>query len=132
MTKPIYFIVILVYNSANYLREAIERALAQISPYLEVIVVNNGSTDDGKIETIAKSYGGYIRYFFKENSGVSSALNLGIRQMTGEWLAWFSQDDLFAPIRAETALTIYAKRWPARAKLIATPVLKPCFKGFLR
>lgn len=99
--NPKVSIIIPVYNGSNYLGEAIDSALAQTYKNIEVIVVNDGSNDGGKTEAIAKSYGDKIRYFSKENGGVSSALNLGIREMTGEWFAWLSHDDLFSPDRIE-------------------------------
>ena len=91
---PKVSIIIPVYNGANYVSEAIDSALAQTYKNIEIIVVNDGSSDDGATEKIAKSYGDRIRYFAKENGGVSSALNFGIRQMTGEWFSWLSHDDL--------------------------------------
>src|SRR5690554_1481040 len=68
-------IVIPVYNGANYLHEAINCALAQTYLNVEVVVVNDGSSDDGETERIALSYGDRIRYFTKENGGVATALN---------------------------------------------------------
>ena len=56
-------------------------------------MVNDGSNDGGKTAWIAKSYGDKIRYIEKENGGVSSALNLGIEAMTGEYFSWLSHDD---------------------------------------
>ena len=82
--SPKVSIVIPVYNGANYLSEAIDSALAQTYSNIEILVVNDGSNDEGATERIAKSYGEKIRYFAKENGGVSSALNLGIREMHGE------------------------------------------------
>ena len=55
--RPRVSIVIPVFNGANYLRTAIDRALAQSYPDVEVLVVNDGSTDDGRTEAIARSYG---------------------------------------------------------------------------
>ena len=78
MLKPLISIVIPVYNGSNFLREAIDSALAQTYKNIEIIVVNDGSADDGETERIALSYGDKIRYFKKENGGVSSALNYGI------------------------------------------------------
>jgi glycosyltransferase involved in cell wall biosynthesis len=104
--NPKVSIVIPVYNGANYLREAIDSALAQTYKNIEVIVVNDGSNDGGKTEEIARSYGYKIRYFYKENGGVASSLNLGIREMTGEWFAWLSHDDLFSPNRIEEDMNI--------------------------
>lgn len=92
-TSPLVSIVIPVYNGSNYLREAIDSALAQTYPNCEVLVINDGSQDGGKTEGIARSYGSLIRYYSKENGGVSSALNYGIRKMDGEWFVWLSHDD---------------------------------------
>lgn len=94
---PKVSIVIPVYNGANYLREAIDSALAQTYENTEVIVVNDGSIDEGATDAIARSYGDKIRYFIKENGGVASALNLGIREMTGEYFSWLSHDDVYYP-----------------------------------
>ena len=98
---PLVSIVIPVYNGANYLREAIDSALAQTYPHIEIIVVNDGSKDDGATERIALSYGDKIRYFRKENGGSSSALNTGIINMKGQWFSWLSHDDLYLPEKVE-------------------------------
>lgn len=95
--QPLVSIVIPVYNGSNYLSEAIDSALAQTYENVEIIVVNDGSPDNGKTEEIALSYGDKIRYFKKENGGSSSALNFGIKQMRGEWFSWLSHDDLYYP-----------------------------------
>ncbi len=94
---PKVSIVIPVYNGANYLREAIDSALAQTYGNLEVLVINDGSTDDGATEAIALSYGDKICYLKKENGGVSSALNMGIQNMTGDYFSWLSHDDRYEP-----------------------------------
>ena len=94
---PLVSIIIPVYNGANYLNEAIDSAISQTYENIEVIVVNDGSDDNGATEKIALSYGGKIRYFYKENGGVSSALNLGIREMKGEYFSWLSHDDKYTP-----------------------------------
>lgn len=95
--NPKVSVVIPVYNGSNYLREAIDSALAQTYENIEVIVVNDGSNDGGQTETIAKSYGGSIRYFYKENGGVATALNLGIGEASGDYISWLSHDDLYYP-----------------------------------
>jgi len=97
MAVPKVSIVIPVYNGADYLSQAIDSALAQTWKNLEVIVVNDGSTDDGATERIAQSYGDRIRYISKSNGGVASALNVGIANMTGEYFSWLSHDDLYLP-----------------------------------
>ncbi len=94
---PLVSIVIPVYNGSNYMAEAIDSALSQTYENIEIVVVNDGSKDDGKSDAIAKSYGDKIRYFPKENGGSSSALNKGIAEMKGEWFSWLSHDDLYYP-----------------------------------
>jgi glycosyltransferase involved in cell wall biosynthesis len=94
---PRLSIVIPVYNGANFMRQAIDSALAQTSQDVEVIVVNDGSRDDGATAEIARSYGDRIRYIEKENGGVSSALNRGIAAMHGHWFCWLSHDDRYLP-----------------------------------
>lgn len=103
---PRVSIVIPVYNGANYLAEAIESALAQTSRDLEVVVVNDGSTDGGATAAIARGYGDRIRYIEKANGGVSSALNAGIREMRGEWFCWLSHDDRYLPRKTEAQLAL--------------------------
>lgn len=101
MYMPKISIVIPAYNAANYLGEAIDSALAQTYPNVEIIVVNDGSKDDGATERVALSYGDKIRYFSKENGGSSSALNMGIANMTGDWFSWLSHDDLYVPEKVQ-------------------------------
>lgn len=104
MYNPTVSIVIPAYNASNYLAEAIDSALAQTYPNVEIIVVNDGSRDDGATRQIALSYGDKIRYFEKENGGSSSALNMGIANMTGEWFSWLSHDDLYFPTKLEVQI----------------------------
>jgi glycosyltransferase involved in cell wall biosynthesis len=101
MYHPKISIVIPVYNGANFLREAVDSALAQTYANFEILVVNDGSSDGGATRAIAESYGDKIRYFEKSNGGVSSALNFGIKQMTGEFFSWLSHDDLYLPQKLE-------------------------------
>jgi glycosyltransferase involved in cell wall biosynthesis len=99
--NPKVSIVIPVYNGSNYLKEAIDSALAQTYKNIEIIVVNDGSTDNGATEKIALSYGGKIRYFKKTNGGVATALNFGIEKMTGDYFSWLSHDDMYRPNKIE-------------------------------
>lgn len=93
--NPKVSIIIPVYNGGAYLSEAIDSALQQTYNNIEVIVINDGSNDNGLTENVAKSYGNKIRYYKKENGGVASALNLGIKEMKGEYFSWLSHDDLY-------------------------------------
>lgn len=106
MANPKVSIIIPVYNGSNFMRCAIDCALEQTYENIEIIVVNDGSTDNGKTEEIALSYGEKIRYFAKPNGGVSSALNYGIRNMTGDYFAWLSHDDAYTPTRITDAVAL--------------------------
>ncbi|MGE5529348.1 MAG: glycosyltransferase family 2 protein [Patescibacteria group bacterium] len=92
---PLVSVVIPVYNQAAYVGEAVQSALNQTLTDREVIVVNDGSTD-GTAAVLA-GFGERIRVFHKPNGGTSSALNLGISQATGRYVAWLSADDVFLP-----------------------------------
>lgn len=94
---PLVSIIIPVYNGADYLGEAIESALGQTYERCEIVVVNDGSTDGGATAEVARSYGNRIRYIEKENGGVATALNRGIAEAGGEYIAWLSHDDRFLP-----------------------------------
>ncbi len=107
--EPLVSIIIPVYNGSNYLREAIESAINQTYKNLEIIVVNDGSKDDGATEQIALSYGEKIRYIYKENGGVSSALNVGIKNMRGEYFSWLSHDDLYKQDKIEKQVELLRK-----------------------
>lgn len=94
---PMVSIVIPVYNGSNYLRQAIDSALAQDYPNVEIIVVDDGSNDEGRTLDIARSYAEKVRVIEKGNGGSSSALNVGLREMRGEYFSWLSHDDLYYP-----------------------------------
>ncbi len=104
--QPLVSIVIPVYNGSNYVREAIDSALAQTYENIEILVVNDGSKDDGATEAIALSYGDKIRYFGKPNGGVSSALNFAFEKLNGEWFSWLSHDDLYYPQKVEKQIAL--------------------------
>lgn len=95
MKKPRVTLVIPVYKGKQYMKEAIDSALAQTYENLEILVINDGSPDDGATDKIARSYGDKIKYIFKENGGVSTVLNLAIKEMSGEYFSWLSHDDVY-------------------------------------
>lgn len=93
--NPKVSIIIPVYKGKDYMREAIDSALNQTYKNIEIIVVNDGSDDGNATRNIALSYGDKIRYFEKENGGVSTALNLAIKNMKGDYFSWLSHDDRY-------------------------------------
>jgi glycosyltransferase involved in cell wall biosynthesis len=98
MTEGLVSVVIPTYNRAGRIGAAVASALAQDHPNLEVLVVDDGSTD-GTRETLERSYGGNpkVRYLPKPNGGVSSARNLGLRESRGEFVAFLDSDDTWLP-----------------------------------
>lgn len=102
--NPKVSVVIPVYNGSNYLAEAIDSALAQTYKNIEIIVIDDGSRDNGATGEVAQRFGDKIRYVRKENGGVSTALNCGIELMTGEYFSWLSHDDTFCTDKIETQI----------------------------
>jgi glycosyltransferase involved in cell wall biosynthesis len=80
------------YNHARYLAAAIDSALAQTYGDVEVIVVDDGSTDDSR--AVAGTFGDRIRYIYQDNAGLSAARNTGVQVANGEYIALLDADDL--------------------------------------
>lgn len=108
-------IIIPVYNGSNYLREAIESALAQVYPNFEILVINDGSNDNDATRKIALSHGKRVRYLEKPHGGVASALNLGLRAMRGEYFSWLSHDDVYLPDKLKIQMD-YVRSLPGHRK----------------
>lgn len=108
-SKPLISIVIPVFNGSNYLREAIDSAINQTYNNIEIIVVNDGSNDNDATKSIALSYGDKIRYVEKINGGVSSALNIGINLMNGDYFSWLSHDDVYFENKIEAQINILSQ-----------------------
>lgn len=84
--------IIIPFYNCPYIGQAIESALSQTYINIEVIVVNDGST---KYTEKLTPFQNRIKYIEKENGGTASALNLGIKNSTGDYISWLSSDDLF-------------------------------------
>jgi glycosyltransferase involved in cell wall biosynthesis len=88
-----FSVIIPTYNRAPFVTEAVESVLRQSVPAYEIIVVDDGSTDNTR--EALESYNGRIRCHRQENRGVSAARNVGIHQAAGEWIAFLDSDDLW-------------------------------------
>ncbi len=93
--NPSVSVVIPVYNHEKYIRESVESALNQDYDNFEVIVVDDGSTDNTSL--ILKEFDNRIVYIRQKNQGTAAALNKGIKNAKGKLIAWLSSDDLFLP-----------------------------------
>lgn len=87
-------VIIPCYNQAHYLGEAIESVLAQSYPYIEILVIDDGSPDN--TAEIATKYP-QVRYIRQENQGLSGARNTGIKESTGKYLVFLDADDRLIP-----------------------------------
>lgn len=96
---PLVSTVIPSYNYAPFLRQAIESVLGQGYPNVEVLVVDDGSTDGS--DEIAREYGDRIRFFQQANQGVSAARNRGIQESRGSLVAFLDADDWWHPEKLE-------------------------------
>lgn len=101
-------VIIPTYNRRDFLREALQSVFEQTLPSLEVLVADDGSTDD-TAAMVAVEFP-TVRILFQPNRGPSAARNLGIRTARGEWLAFLDSDDLWLPRKLERQLTELARR----------------------
>ena len=108
--KPLVSVVIPVYNGANYLSQAIDSVLAQTWPNIEILVIDDGSDDDGRTEAAATAYGNKVRYTKKRNGGVATALNRGIELMRSDYFCWLSHDDVFEPNKIDRLMKVVLTR----------------------
>src|SRR5271170_984906 len=95
-------VIMPVYNGAATIAEAIDSALAQSYRDLEVIVVNDGSTD--ATAEVLRRYDGRIRIIDRPNGGIAAARNTGVATSTGEYLAFLDCDDIWMPQMVERAV----------------------------
>ena len=91
--NPLISVIIPVYNGDKYLVEAIESVLSQTRFKLDVIVVDDGSTDD--TAKIVSSFGSSVRYKYQKNAGTGAARNKGVEAALGDFFAFVDADDLW-------------------------------------
>jgi glycosyltransferase involved in cell wall biosynthesis len=92
--RPVVSIIVPCYNGAQYLEEAVESALVQTFTGLECIIVDDGSTDNSRqVSESLMRRDPRVRYCYKDNGGVSSALNFGVRHAQGKWIQFLAADD---------------------------------------
>ena len=108
--KPRVTVVIPCYNRERFIRGTLESVLSQTYPNLEIVAMDDGSTDGTR--KILEDYGGRIRILehpSRINKGQSAAINLGIRSTKGEYIAILDSDDLWAPEKIERQMEFLEK-----------------------
>ena len=101
-------VIIPTYNREKFLPATIDSVLRQTYSDYEIIVVDDGSTD-GTQEVIEKLYGGKLKYIYKNNGGPASARNVGLKNASGNYIAFLDSDDLWFPEKLETQIRFMEK-----------------------
>jgi len=142
MTKKVS-VIIPAYNKAALTVKTVESVLGQTYENIEIIVVDDGSTDD-TAQRMA-SFGDKIQYIRKENGGACSARNRGIRSAQGDYLAFLDCDDMYLPEKIEKAVEyletntnfgfvhtpVYMATGGAKRVLRRYPLVKTCPSGWI-
>jgi glycosyltransferase involved in cell wall biosynthesis len=131
---PLVSILINNYNYGRFLGEAIDSALNQTYPNIEVIVVDDGSTDNSK--DIIAGYKERIRPILKENGGQASAFNTGFAASQGDIVCFLDADDIFLPEKAGKIVDIFTKNqdigWCFHALSMVNSDFKKVFENIYR
>ncbi len=129
-TLQLASIIINNYNYGHFLRQAIDSALMQSYSNIEVIVVDDGSTDDSR--SIIQSYGDRIIPVLKENGGQASAFNAGFAVSQGSIIFFLDADDYFAPEKVETVIQAFERHpssdWCFHLLKLVTPKYETLFE----
>lgn len=107
MNHPLVSVIIAVYNGEKYLAEAIDSVLAQTHPAMDLIVIDDGSTDGSA--QIAAGYD-QVRCISQPNRGLGAALNRGVAAARGEYLAFLDADDLWVPQKLARQLAVFEQQ----------------------
>ena len=94
---PRVSVIIPAYNRADLIEETLDSVFAQTYRDYEIIVVDDGSTDDTRAVLAPLAAAGKLRYTYQENAGLPAARNTGIRMAAGQYVAFLDSDDLFTP-----------------------------------
>lgn len=105
MTMPLVSVVMPVYNGESYLAQAVESVLAQSYPSIELIAVDDGSSDGSA--AILAGYSDRVEVIRQANAGVAAARNAGISRARGEFVAFLDQDDWWLPEKIELQLRLF-------------------------
>ena len=116
-------VVIPLYNKVHFIKATIESVLAQTYTDMEIIIVNDGSTD-GSVDVVKSFRDSRIRLIDQSNGGVSKARNHGLREAKGDFIALLDADDTWCPGFLQTMTTL-AKQYPQESVFGAAQVNRP-------
>jgi glycosyltransferase involved in cell wall biosynthesis len=110
MNEPLISVVIPTYNRAHCLERAVDSVLAQTRGRVEVILIDDGSTD-GTAQLVARRYGNdsRVKYFPQANAGVTAARNSGLARVAGDYIALLDSDDVWKPWKLQVQLACMEK-----------------------
>jgi len=100
-------VIIPAYNAESTIKRAIDSILAQSRPADEIIVIDDGSTDN--TAELVRKYGDLIRYFYQKNTGLSGAMNYGIEKARGDWIGFMDADDEWLPELVQSHIKLIDK-----------------------
>lgn len=107
MTSPLVSVIIATYNSGRYLQDAIDSILAQTVPDLELLVIDDGSTDDTR-SRVAEISDPRLTYIWQRNAGQTAAKNAGVRRARGDFIGFCDGDDYWYGNKLELQLPKFA------------------------
>lgn len=105
MDQPIFSVIIPTFNRARFLPDALDSVFVQGVPDVQVIVVDDGSTDN--TEAVVTAYGRGVQYVRQKNSGVAAARNTGVNLATGRFISFLDSDDVWLPGKMKAELSIF-------------------------
>ena len=107
MNQPLISVIIPMYNAERFVAEALDNVLSQGIDALEIICVDDGSTDQSA--TIVQSYGSKVRYYQQENRGPAAARNVAFSYVRGQFVTFLDCDDLFPANKLKRQLALFDK-----------------------
>jgi glycosyltransferase involved in cell wall biosynthesis len=102
--NPLVSVVISTHNRYHYLKLAVQSVLDQTYSPIEIIIIDNGSTDETR--NIEKDFSGRVKYFYQNDQGAPAAKNVGIKKATGQYIAFLDDDDLWLPQKTQKQMSL--------------------------
>ena len=121
--QPVFTVIIPTYNREHFLKRTVDSILSQTFKDFELIIVDDGSTDHTK-DLIDTYEDDRIVYFYKENGGQNSAVNVGLQKARGEYIAFCDSDDTWMPEKLEKCMEKYQEDKEVKVVYTWTGIIK--------